>query len=272
MKILTTAAFSVFLLRKRLSPSQWLALVCLAIGVGIVQVQSGVKGGKNATVVPDLHTMRPIMGFAAVTAACFTSGLAGVYFEMVLKNSQTNLWVRNVQLSLFSLLPAVAPILLSHTSNGTASIFNLFQNFGLWAWTTVAIQVLGGLLTALVIKYSDNILKGFATSLSIVISFLTSVLLFDFRISFTFILGSVIVLIATWLYNQPPRRAPAPGMKETLSLSLSLSASLAEKGRPIVPVRSPTQEFASYAVSRSTSLSSFTSLPDPEFDIKNPRI
>jgi UDP-sugar transporter A1/2/3 len=57
----------------------------------------------------------------------------------------------------------------------------------------------------MVIKYSDNILKGFATSLSIVISFLASVALFDFQMTFTFILGSVIVLIATWLYNQPGR-------------------------------------------------------------------
>jgi len=57
-------------------------------------------------------------------------------------------------------------------------------------------------VTAMVIKYSDNILKGFATSLSIVISFLASVALFDFKITITFILGSVIVLIATWLYNQ----------------------------------------------------------------------
>jgi hypothetical protein len=53
--------------------------------------------------------MVPFKGFLAVAAACFTSGLAGVYFEMVLKNSTADLWVRNVQLSLFSLLPALVP-------------------------------------------------------------------------------------------------------------------------------------------------------------------
>lgn len=41
MKILTTAGFSVLLLRKKLLSTQWIALLFLAIGVGVVQIQSG---------------------------------------------------------------------------------------------------------------------------------------------------------------------------------------------------------------------------------------
>ncbi|PFH54282.1 hypothetical protein AMATHDRAFT_556 [Amanita thiersii Skay4041] len=218
MKILTTAAFSVLLLRRKLYPTQWIALLFLAIGVGIVQLQNVTSKAipkTAASIVADIHTMNGMKGFFAVCLACFTSGLAGVYFEMVLKNTQTNLWVRNVQLSLFSLLPALAPIIFSHAQNGlSASSYQdapwgwfsvSLRNFGPWAWATVAVQVLGGLVTAMVIKYSDNILKGFATSLSIIISFLASIALFDFTLTLTFILGSSIVLIATWLYNQPKR-------------------------------------------------------------------
>lgn len=208
MKILTTAAFSVLLLRKKLSSNQWLSLLFLAIGVGVVQIQGGADSqpGVSARASTALLEMNAMKGFLAVVAACFTSGLAGVYFEMVLKNSQTDLWIRNVQLSLFSLLPALAPIILTQNTSGYDTgkgfISGQFNNFGTWAWATVFVQVLGGLVTAIVIKYSDNILKGFATSLSIIISFLASVALFDFKISITFVLGSVIVLIATWLYNQ----------------------------------------------------------------------
>jgi len=136
-----------------------------------------------------------------------------VYFEMVLKNSKADLWVRNVQLSLFSLIPAFLPILYSTVPPPSRGFFmDLFRNFGCWAWATVAIQVFGGLITAVVIKYSDNILKGFATSLSIIISSLASVILFDFCITPAFIIGSTTVLAATWMYNQPPG-------KEVLSIT-----------------------------------------------------
>lgn len=154
--------------------------------------------------------MNPLKGFGAVTAACFTSGLAGVYFEMVLKNSRADLWVRNVQLSLFSLIPALLPVLYNTKLDNSQGFFSdIFRNFGGWAWATVGIQVFGGLITAVVIKYSDNIMKGFATSLSIVLSFLASVILFDFNITPSFIIGASTVLSATWMYNQPPGKEPA---------------------------------------------------------------
>jgi UDP-sugar transporter A1/2/3 len=213
MKILTTAAFSVALLRKKLSFTKWLSLFFLAIGVGIVQISTTspsppskdiAVGSAHDSAPLHRHAMRPLTGFVAVAAACFTSGLAGVYFEKVLKNSKADLWVRNVQLSLFSLVPALIPILYYPSPpNSNGFFFDIFRNFGGWAWATVAIQVFGGLITAVVIKYSDNILKGFATSLSIILSFLASVALFDFRITPSFIFGSSIVLAATWMYNLP---------------------------------------------------------------------
>jgi UDP-sugar transporter A1/2/3 len=213
MKILTTAAFSVLLLRRKLTPLKWLALFFLALGVGIVQIQcTAAKGPSGDEPSADVYTMVPFKGFLAVAAACFTSGLAGVYFEMVLKGSTTDLWVRNVQLSLFSLLPALVPIIMAPSSSSGSSahsvpsITHLFANFTPWAWATVLTQVLGGLVTALVIKYADNIMKGFATSLSIVISFLASVGLFHFRITASFIVGASVVLTATWLYSQPDNK------------------------------------------------------------------
>ena len=196
IKILTTAGFSVLLLHKTLSINKWASLFLLTVGVGIVQVQGVGGGGMKASA----HLMNPAAGFLAVLIGCCTSGLAGVYFEMVLKNSQTDLWIRNVQLSLFSLIPAALPIVydLSRSERG----LGLFHNFGGWAWSTVFIQVFGGLITALVIKHADNILKGFATSLSIVISCLASVALFNFPFTFTFALGAGVVLVATCMYNQ----------------------------------------------------------------------
>lgn len=221
MKILTTAAFSVLLLRRRISSTKWVSLFFLAMGVAIVQIQtstgphsppkvSALVGSAHESAPHYMHIMSPLKGFGAVTAACFTSGLAGVYFEMVLKNSKADLWVRNVQLSLFSLIPALVPVLCGPPVPNSHGFFaDLLNNFGGWAWATVSIQVFGGLVTAVVIKYSDNILKGFATSLSIILSFLASMMLFNFKITASFLIGSSTVLVATWLYNQPAGQEPA---------------------------------------------------------------
>ena len=269
MKILTTAAFSVMLLRKKLSGVKWLALFFLAVGVAIVQLQTtiGAHAPPPASVAVGsaqeyFHRMSPLKGFGAVTAACFTSGLAGVYFEMVLKGSKTDLWVRNVQLSLFSLIPALLPILLTHKPHNSF-LTSLFHNFGPWAWATVFIQFLGGLLTAVVIKYSDNILKGFATSLSIVLSFLASVVLFEFKFTIGFLIGAVTVLTATWMYNQPSENPPSPviekvaegdtrkeykfsllGEKDSLSVSgKSTPSTRSHPSTPLIQTFLPNQTF-----------------------------
>lgn len=196
MKILTTAFFSVIMLGKRLSRAKWCALVMLALGVGIVQLQSTTATGGHsappATASKAAHQLRadvpdeaealvkravdaasatlpavmhPFRGFVAVTMACLTSGLAGVYFELLLKSGSSSgapdLWVRNTQLSLFSLVPALIPILFSGHKpemSWLANVGNKFANFNGWAIGTVLTQTLGGLITAIVIRYSDNIM------------------------------------------------------------------------------------------------------------------
>ncbi|KAJ7063386.1 nucleotide-sugar transporter-domain-containing protein [Mycena amicta] len=247
MKILTTAGFSVLLLRKKLTSPQWVALFFLAIGVAVVQIQAGGVRIVEDGLLQDnnMHVMNPIKGFLAVATACTTS----------------DLWVRNVQLSLFSLLPALAPVFYLYASDPQDSwMSTLFRNFGGWAWATVSVQVFGGLLTALVIKYSDNILKGFATSLSIVISFLASVALFNFQISFTFLIGSSIVLVATWLYNHQPKRT------ESISWALGWPEKWRSASSLRSPAATPNHLLSSMSSSRSSSALSLNSLAKPIAD------
>ena len=151
--------------------------------------------------------------------ACFTSSLAGVSFEMVLKNSPANLWVCNVRLSLFSLLLALLPVLLANM--GVPFPASLFRHFGVWAWVTVLTQVLSGLITTIVIRHADNIFKGFVTSLSIVISFIASIILFDFTITSPLsspsgpTLSSVRHSSTTSLHQRPSRNAMHSGSPST---------------------------------------------------------
>ncbi len=143
--------------------------------------------------------MQPIQGFLAVIAACFTSGLAGVYFEMVLKTSSANLWARNVQLSGWSLIPAALPVMLEMARHGPTAPF---LHFGASAWATVVLQVTGGLAVAMVIKHADNILKGFAVSFSIVLSFGISVLFYRFPFTAPFATGVTLVILSTLSYSR----------------------------------------------------------------------
>jgi len=48
-------------------------------------------------------------------------------------------------------------------------------------------------------------MKGFATSLNIIISFLASVAPFDVSITPSFLVGVTTVLGATWMHNQPEK-------------------------------------------------------------------
>ena len=59
---------------------------------------------------------------------------------------------------------------------------------------------------AMVIKYADNILKGFATSLSIVLSSILSVFLFDYTITLMFTVGGALVISAVYLYSIPAKK------------------------------------------------------------------
>ena len=59
-------------------------------------------------------------------------------------------------------------------------------------------------------RYADNILKGFATSLAIVLTCVISIFLFGFVVTTRFALGAALVLYSTFLYSNPPQWLP-PG-------------------------------------------------------------
>jgi hypothetical protein len=58
------------------------------------------------------------------------------------------------------------------------------------------VQAVGGLVVAVVVKYADNILKGFASSFSIITSTMLCIYLFDFNPTLTFLSGAVSMWIS----------------------------------------------------------------------------
>ena len=72
---------------------------------------------------------------------------------------------------------------------------------------------------AAVIKYADNILKGFATAVTIVLSSLISYFfLNDFSPTSLFVIGTVMVIFATILYSVPvPVPSSTPQKQRTVT-------------------------------------------------------
>jgi UDP-sugar transporter A1/2/3 len=65
----------------------------------------------------------------------------------------------------------------------------------------IVLQGLGGLLVATVIKYVDNIAKNFATTISVVLACIASVLCMGVTLSGLFFVGMPCVMVSVYLYN-----------------------------------------------------------------------
>ncbi len=223
LKILPTAIFSVFLLDRSLSLRKWISLALLMIGVAIVQLPvsdpaiAPFKNSQTSSYWPRSVTdfwnlasvnshpinkrsatyegiaedegllnpkMNPALGLAAAIGGTVAASAASVYFEKILKDSETqaSLWIRNVQLSFYSLFPALFLGVMFVDGEEIAQ-HGFFVGYNWIVWVTIGLQSLGGVLVSLAVKYADNITKSFAISISVLLSLIASVFFFDFIVT-----------------------------------------------------------------------------------------
>lgn len=205
-KIVTTAIFTVFYLKRHLVIQKWISIVVLTLGVMIFQSSRAASMSslkKSLTSATDATT-----GFVLIMIACLISGFAGTFTEKVLKGSKSSIWANNFQLSFFSLIPASLPILydlaISLTSSADVSppiTFRPFEAFGAWAWSVVALNVVGGLLVAMAVKYADSILKSFAASVAVILTFAITFLFMGSTFTLPSLFGAFLVIVAVLAYN-----------------------------------------------------------------------
>uniref|UniRef100_A0A182N8H2 C2 domain-containing protein n=1 Tax=Anopheles dirus TaxID=7168 RepID=A0A182N8H2_9DIPT len=166
-----------------------------------------------------------LLGFSAALGACFLSGLAGIYFEKMLKGADISIWMRNIQLSLLSLPFGLLTCAVNDGAQLAARGF--FYGYDAFVVYLVVLQAVGGLIVAVVVKYADNILKGFATSLAIIISCVASIYLFEFSLSLQFTVGAGLVIGSIFLYGYDP--SPKGATKTVLARTTSKSLAEAEE-------------------------------------------
>lgn len=196
IKIPITGLFSVLLLKKELGARKWFAIFAVAAGVAVVQLAKTEQDSYRLVVDSGAESSGRFIGLIYALASCVTSGLASVWFEMLLKSDKVNLWLMNVQLAFFSIVISCLAVLATAPSGSGA-----FLEFDRLAMLSVTFSASDGLVIALVMKYADNILKGFATSLAICITATVSVMMGDIPFSYELLGGCAIVIGAIGIYG-----------------------------------------------------------------------
>jgi len=151
-----------------------------------------------------------------------------------------SLWMRNIQLSFFcmifaflqgiheekassEILAVVFPeedefsvgtgittttnYLTANNNESEGMSESYFHGFTGWVWLLIALQSCGGLLVSAVMKYVDNVLKGLAMGISVVIASLFSAVLLGVHLTPQFSLGATIVFTSVYFFsNDAPLR------------------------------------------------------------------
>ncbi|XP_016379174.1 CMP-sialic acid transporter [Sinocyclocheilus rhinocerous] len=204
LKIPCTALCTVLMLSRSLSRLQWFSVFMLCGGVTLVQWTP-----PQATKVQ--VEQNPFLGFVAIAVAVLCSGFAGVYFEKVLKSSDTSLWVRNIQMYLSGIVVTLIGVFVTDGAQVLEKGF--FYGYTPWVCVVIFLASVGGMYTSVVVKYTDNIMKGFSAAAAIVLSTVASVVLFGLQITVAFLGGALLVCVSIYLYGLPkqdPSRVQKP--------------------------------------------------------------
>jgi hypothetical protein len=110
-----------------------------------------------------------------------------------------SMWTRNIQMGLTSVPIA---LLAAYTKDrAVIAEKGFFYGYNSSVIGVICLQAFGGLVVAAVVKYADNILKGFGSSISIIVSCSLEWAFFDFHPTARFVVGAGLVNAALFLYQ-----------------------------------------------------------------------
>ncbi|GMH46435.1 hypothetical protein TrRE_jg8681 [Triparma retinervis] len=198
------------MLNRKYSKLQWLCFVFLGLGVAIVVL------GEQKDTAEEKDLNIPV-GLFAVAMASLSSAFAGVWFEKVVKGAgnagtgagkPTSLWVRNVELAFFSICFSVIynffeRLLFPPEGGGAMDEASkpFLHGFTPVTYLLVVLQAGGGLLVAAIVKYADNVVKGLATGVAVVVSTTFSCLFLGTAVTVNFLMGGSLILVSVWSFS-----------------------------------------------------------------------
>ncbi|GAB4853004.1 hypothetical protein Ancab_017193 [Ancistrocladus abbreviatus] len=190
LNIISTGVLYRMILKKRLSEIQWAAFILLFAGCTTAQLKSN----------SDQVLETPIQGWVMAIVMALLSGFAGVYTEAIIKKRpQRNINVQNFWLYVFGMAFNAVAILIQDFDPVMNKGF--FHGYSFIIVLMIVNHALSGIAVSMVMKYADNIVKVYATSVAMLLTAVVSVFLFQFHPTLSFFLGSIVVSVAVYLHS-----------------------------------------------------------------------
>ncbi|KAK4477283.1 hypothetical protein RD792_016497 [Penstemon davidsonii] len=180
LNIISTGILYRIILKKKLSEIQWAAFVLLCAGCTTAQLKSNSDNQVLQT---------PFQGWLMAIIMALLSGFAGVYTEAIIKKRPSrNINVQNFWLYIFGMAFNAIAILVQDFD----AVMNkgFFHGYSLITVLMILNHALSGIAVSMVMKYADNIVKVYSTSVAMLLTAFVSVFLFRFHLSLAFFLGS----------------------------------------------------------------------------------
>lgn len=190
LNIISTGVLYRIILKKKLSEIQWAAFILLCCGCTTAQLNSS----------SDRVLQTSLPGWMMAIVMALLSGFAGVYTEAIIKKRPSrNINVQNFWLYIFGMAFNAVAILVQDFD----AVINkgFFHGYSLITVLMIVNHALSGLAVSMVMKYADNIVKVYSTSVAMLLTAVVSVFLFGFHLSLAFFLGATVVSISVYLHS-----------------------------------------------------------------------
>lgn len=190
LNIISTGVLYRIILKKKLSEIQWAAFILLCAGCTTAQLNPS----------SDHVLQTPFVGWMMAIIMALLSGFAGVYTEAIIKKRPSrNINVQNFWLYVFGMAFNVVAILIQDFDAVVNKGF--FHGYSLITVLMIINHALSGIAVSMVMKYADNIVKVYSTSVAMLLTAVVSVFLFNFHLSLAFFLGSTVVSVSIYLHS-----------------------------------------------------------------------
>ncbi|WCJ35024.1 Nucleotide-sugar transporter family protein [Euphorbia peplus] len=190
LNIISTGILYQMILKRKLSEIQWAAFILLCAGCTTAQLNPS----------SDHVLQTSYQGWVMAIIMALLSGFAGVYTEAIIKKRPSrNINVQNFWLYVFGMIFNAMAILIQDFD----AVMNkgFFHGYTLITVLMILNHALSGIAVSMVMKYADNIVKVYATSVAMLLTAVVSVFLFGFHLSLAFFLGSTVVSVSVYLHS-----------------------------------------------------------------------